>query len=332
MSLLARSAQVAASLLLVVGLRVSAQELSFLGGVLPQTDSERSSYTWEVDYVQDFNGNFAGSIAYINEGHLRAHHRDGTAFEAWARLPLFRDHLAISLGVGAYTYFDTQPVAGGDTVDVHGTTPIYSFSATAYLSDRWFGQILYNRITPAGQIKVATVTAGVGFWFGRDKKPTHGKLGDAPDEKEYVTGDELTLFAGQSVVNTFISPSAQAYAAEYRHGLWPHVDWTVSGIYEGDPEIVRRSGIATQLWAVNTFFHDRVAVGAGLGPYVYLDRRHPAGAGRINPAAVAPLVSLTLAVRLSDQWTTRMVFDRVATSYNRDADIFLLGLGYCWPR
>jgi hypothetical protein len=28
----------------------------------------------------------------------------------------------------------------------------------------------------------------------------------------------------------------------------------------------------------------------------------------------------------------RMVFDRVTSSYNRDADIFLLGLGYRWRR
>jgi len=28
----------------------------------------------------------------------------------------------------------------------------------------------------------------------------------------------------------------------------------------------------------------------------------------------------------------RLVLDRVASNYNRDADVFLLGLGYRWPR
>jgi hypothetical protein len=51
-----------------------------------------------------------------------------------------------------------------------------------------------------------------------------------------------------------------------------------------------------------------------------------------NPAAIAPLASLTFSVRLSEQWTVRTVFDRVTTSYNRDSDIFLLGLGYRWGR
>ena len=110
----------------------------------------------------------------------------------------------------------------------------------------------------------------------------------------------------------------------------PHLDWTVSAIYEGDPEIVRRSGAATQLWFVNTFFDERLTVGGGLGPYVYLDRKHPRGTSKTNPAAIAPLASLTISTRLSEHWIARLVFDRVTTSYNRDADIFLIGLGYRW--
>jgi hypothetical protein len=179
---------------------------------------------------------------------------------------------------------------------------------------------------------VNTLTAGVGFWFGQDKKPTPGKLGDAPEEYSYVTENELTVFGGQSVVNTFLSPKARAYGGEFRRGILPHLDWTASAIYEGDPQIVRRSGLAGQLWFVNTFFDERVTIGGGLGPYVYLDHKHPANPSQKIPGAVAPLASLTFSVRLSEHWIMRMVFDRVTSNYNRDADIFLLGLGYRWPR
>jgi len=41
-----------------------------------------------------------------------------------------------------------------------------------------------------------------------------------------------------------------------------------------------------------------------------------------------PAQELTFSVCLSTQWTVRTVFDRVTTSYKRDADIFLVGLGY----
>ncbi len=325
-----RTWKLSALLLLCAGLNLHAQELTFLGGLLPRSSLERSSFTWQVDYRQDLYRNFAASIAYINEGHLPGHHRDGTAWEAWGRLPFFQDRVSLSLGVGAYYFFDTQPLPGGDTADVHGTAPIYSLSATGYLSNRWFYRLNFNRITPNHQINVNTMTVGAGIWLGQDKKPTPGKLGDAPDEYSYVTENELTVFGGQSIVNTFLSQKALAYAGEYRRGVMPHLDWTASAIYEGDPKIIRRSGVATQLWFVNTFFNDRIAIGGGLGPYIYLDHHHPAGAGAKNPAAVAPLASLTFSTRLSAHWIVRLVFDRVASSYNRDADIFLLGLGYRW--
>ncbi len=330
MSFPLRTLKLSAFLLLGAGLSLHAQELTFLGGMLPRANLERSSVTWQVDYRQDLYRNFAGSIAYINEGHVTGHHRDGTAWQVWGRLPFNEDLLSVSLGLGGYYFFDTQPLPGGDTANVHGMAPIYSLSATGYFSNRWFWRAMVNRISPANDIKVTTATGGVGFWFGRERKPTPGKLGDAPDEDSYVTDPELTFFGGQSVVNTFLSQEARAYAGEYRRGVVPHVDWTASAIYEGDPKIIRRSGLATQLWFVNSFFHDRIAIGGGLGPYIYLDHHHPAGAGAKNPAAVAPLASLTFSTRLSAHWIMRLVFDRVTSSYNRDADIFLIGLGYRW--
>ena len=147
--------------------------------------------------------------------------------------------------------------------------------------------------------------------------------------QDYVTGNELTAFGGQSVVNTFLSEKARAYALEYRSGIMPHLDWTATALYEGDPEIVRRNGLASQLWAVNTFFNDRVSVGIGAGPYLYIDKKHPVTGDKI-PAAIAPLVSLTAAEKIYDHWVVRLTWDRVVTTYNRDSDIFLLGLGYCW--
>ena len=327
-----RTGKLFACILFLAGLKLHAQEVTFLGGLLPATSTERSSYTWQFDYRQDFYRNFAASIAYINEGHLRAHHRDGTAWEAWGRLPLFKDRFALSAGIGAYYFFDTQPLPGGDTEDVHGTALIYSLSATAYLSDRWFGRVLFNHISPTNDVKVSTVTVGAGFWFGRDKKPTPGQLGDSPEEYNYVTPNEVTVFGGQSVVNTFLSQKARAYAGEFRRGILPHLDWTASAIYEGDPDIVRRSGVATQLWFVNTFFNERISLGGGLGPYFFLDHKHHATVVHRIPGAIAPLASLTLSVRLSERWIMRMVFDRVMSNYNRDSDIFLLGLGYRWPR
>jgi hypothetical protein len=317
-----------AFLLLCACPHLQAQELNLLAGAM-STDSGQSSYSYHLGYSQDFYRNLAASLTYINEGHVPGHHRDGYAVEAWGRLTTPHDRFSIALGLGAYFYYDTQVLPGG-SADVHGTAPILSLSGTGYLSNRIFYRVTLDRIQPAHDLKVNNAVAGIGYWFGQNSKPTPGGYGHAPDEQALVTGNELTLFVGQSVVNTFFSQSARACALEYRRGIVKHVDWTAAFIYEGNPQIVRRAGVATQAWAVNNFFEDRVSLGIGLGPYFYIDRKHPEGIGPINSAAIAPLASLTVSERLSDHVQLRLIVNRVASSYNRDADIFLLGLGCRW--
>ncbi|HXQ81351.1 MAG TPA: hypothetical protein VN775_08570 [Opitutaceae bacterium] len=329
--------KLSALLLACACLNLHAQELSLLGGTTTQAGVKNSTYSWQIDYRQDFYKYFASSIAYINEGHLPGHYRDGTAWEAWGNMPLFNDRIALSLGAGVYYFYDTQPMAGDGSADVHGTAPIFSLSVTGYLSDRWFYRFMVNRISPSSAIQTNTATVGVGYWFGQNRRP-EGKQPGKEDAAEagYVTEPQFTVFGGQSVVNTFLSQKALAGAAEYRQGLLPHLDGTASFIYEGDPKIVRRSGVAFQLWPVNTFLNDSTSVGIGVGPYIFVDRNHPVNSGRTvnvglrNPAAVAPLVSLTIARQLSEHWIARVIWDRVVSNYNRDSDIFLVGLGYRW--
>ena len=312
-----------------------AQELSVLVGKTTEESFKHSSYAWQLDYRQDFYQYLASSVSYINEGHLPGHYRDGTAWEAWGNLPLFDGQVALSAGVGAYYYFDTEVLAGNNSNDIHGTAPIFSLSLTGYLSDRMFYRVMINRINPSGDIKTNSAMIGVGYWFGPALRP----VGTQPDKgaatgSQYVTEPQFTVFGGQSVVNTFLNQKALAGAAEYRQGIIPHLDGTASFIYEGDPKIVRRSGVAFQLWPVNTFFDESTSVGIGVGPYVFIDRNHPVSTGQAvnvglnDPAAVAPMVSLTVARQLSDTWIVRVVWDRVVSNYNRDSDIFLVGLGY----
>lgn len=335
-----------AGLIAAAALPLPAQELTLLGGLMATHDLHETSYTWQLDYRQVFHPNFAMSLAYINEGHVVGHHRDGSAMEAWGQLPLGRQRrLTLSAGAGVYYFYDTQALPNGDSRNIHGTAPIVSLAATGYVSDRWFYRVLLNRINASNDLKVNTAAIGAGFWFGDETPPLSGRTPVPKREHGYVTGNELTVFGGQSVVNTLFSETAFAYAAEYRRGIAPHIDWSATYIYEGDPEIIRRSGAATQLWAVNTFHRERIAVGIGLGPYVYVDHKHPqthqgsrvstpVGSFNLpdNPAEVAPLASLTFSVRWTDHWLTRVVWNRVTTVYNRDADVILVGFGYRWPK
>ena len=312
------------------GLGLHAQELTVLGGVTTSGAFQKSTSAWEVDYRQDLYKYFDASVGYINEGHFPGHRRDGTAWEGWTNLPFWDDRVALSVGAGVYYYYDTQFLPAGGSADIHGTAPIFSFTATGYLSDRWFYRFMINRISPAADIKTTNIEVGVGYWFGPHGRPIGNQPNISAPEKAFVTEPQLTVFGGQSIVNTFFSDKAWACAVEYRQGLMPHLDLSSTYIYEGNPKTVRRSGLAVQLWPVNTFFDDNTSVGIGVGPYFFIDRRHPNTTTRTSPAAIAPLVSLTIARHLSDHWVARMVWDRVTSSYNRDSDIFLLGLGYSW--
>lgn len=323
--------------MLAVG-RLRGQEFSLLYGGTTLPNLKTSTYAWDVDYKQRLFRDLSASVGWLNEGHLSGHHRDGSSAELWLDFPMFNNRYVLSAGAGGYYYFDTQFLGNGagNSLDVHGSAPIYSFAATAYITDRWFGRFLYNRITPRGDFSSNTAMIGVGYWFGQDRRPTPGELGAAPEDKGFVTANELTVFGGVSVVNASGNLHGVASALEYRRGLMSHLDGTISLTYEGDPRIVRRSGLGLQVWPVNTFFHDSVTVGIGLGAYVYIDNRHlgasrqlPFG-GSVNTPALAPLISPTFSFRLSEQWVARMVWDRVVTDYNRDADVFLFGLGYRW--
>src|SRR5664279_3844905 len=119
-------------------LSLRAQELTLLGGTMKAINLGESSYTWQIDYCQDFYRNFAASLTYINEGHVLGHHRDGYAVEVWGRLPTPHNRFSVSLGLGAYSFYDTQASPAGGTENIHGTAPIISFSGTGYLSNRTF--------------------------------------------------------------------------------------------------------------------------------------------------------------------------------------------------
>jgi hypothetical protein len=99
-----------------------AQELSVLGGWAGERVFGDSTYTFKLDYRQHLARNLAASVAYINEGHVPAHHRDGNAGQVWAIVP-FGPRFNLSAGAGAYFFYDTQSQPNGDSADLHGTAP-----------------------------------------------------------------------------------------------------------------------------------------------------------------------------------------------------------------
>ena len=319
----------------VAGGRLAAQEFSFLAGAMntPDVTPNGNSYSWQIDYRHGLYRNVEMSFAWINEGHVLGHHRDGNAVELWYRLPFYANRFRLSFGAGPYYYYDTQPVPGSatDSINLHSTAPILSISAEGEIYERWFWRFVYNRINATADIKTNTAVIGVGYWLGKDPAIPKGNLPGILQGASSGTGgakNEFTVFGGWSVVNTLFSEGAFACGAEYRRNIAANLDGTISYIYEGDPHVVRRSGAGLQLWPLSKSFGDRLEVGFGVGTYIYIDRKQPRGPDQKTQAALAGLVSPMLSCRVTDAWFVRVIWNRVVTNYSRDSDIWLVGIGY----
>jgi len=305
-----------------------AQELSLFAGAMKQSGTNERSYAWALDYRHGLGEHAAVTFSWLNEGHVPNHHRDGQAVQLWGRTNLWDRRLSLAVGAGPYRYYDTRrSVPGGDAFsNAHGWAAVYSASATYYADNRWLYELRVNRILARGSFDTTSLLFGVGYQL--DAPQSRGPVTQTAPQGHNTTENELTVFVGRTVVNSFHSERGTARAIEYRRGLSEHVDWTVSVIDEGDTRLVRRDGVVTQLWLVRESFERRLALGVGLGPYVAINRRDAPESGPGPDTRVSAMFTASAAVRLNPRVSLRGSWNRVVTDYSGDADIVLIGLGY----
>jgi hypothetical protein len=303
-----------------------AQEL-YIGplGRMASSDFDNSSFAWEYGYRQYITPNFALSTSWLNEGHMVGHHRDGSAWQVWGNLPLDNGRFALSVGVGAYYYFDTEPTPTF-SIDAHGTAPIYSATATWYATDRFFVRLAVNSVNPTTDVKIESFDVGLGVWMGA--VPRFQQKATDMNGPVVETGDEFTLYGGFSVENALTGEHRYAYAAEYRRGFYSYCDVTLSYFDETNLQITRRRGLASQLWVRNTFFKGRVTAGVGAGVYTAVGPRNTFKAGQYFTPIAAPFFSQTVSYFFNDHVDFRITWNRVTGYDSPDADVILFGLGY----
>jgi len=304
-----------------------AGELSLLGGHGWTTQPREKTYAYQIQYMEGLGEHFAYSLAYFNQGHFIEHHRDADVFTLWVRQNLLNRHLSLALGGGGLFYYDTiHPGGGPGNQDFHGWGTVASVSATWYTDSRWFGQVQGNWVRGGQSFDTLTALAGVGYQLDPPAAP--GPSVKGTHQGENTTENEITLYGGQSVVNITGPGHAVAVALEYRRGIWRYLEWTARALYEGKSDLMDRYGITSQLWLAKEFFDDRLALGAGLGGYLARDRRGGTQTNRSADFFLAEVASVTAAYRFTPHWALRATWDRTITTYNRDTDIFLGGIGY----
>ena len=291
-------------------------------GEMQDNTTHDKATTWAVSYLQGLGEHFAVSLMYLNEGHVPGHHRDGYAPQLWVRKNIFDRHLSLSVGAGPYFYFDTQtPANRADSIDAHGLGGIYSAALSWYTDSRFIFQLRGNWIDAVNNFNSFSVMGAIGFQL--DKPAIEGPIRRPPHEEDTGAGNQLTLLVGDAVLNRAHAVHTFASSLEYRRGLSPHFDVSLQAITE-DSRDDQRYGLAGQLWAVRSFFHEHLSFGIGVGPYAGYDKnRGPDGSTTVNG-----LIGLTGGLRIGKHVMVRAIWDRVLTNYDHDADIFLAGLGY----
>lgn len=313
---------------LILAGAAQAQELTLFAGGLKQSGTQERTSAWAFEYQHPLSENLAASFSWLNEGHVPGHHRDGQSMQIWGRTTLLDRRLSLAAGVGPYRYFDTTvSSAGGGYANIHGWATVGSLAATYYTNSRWLYQMRFNRIVARNSIDTSSLMFGIGYQL--EPVSERGPQESAPRQLSRTTSDEITVFAGQTIVNSYYSERDSARAVEYRRGLGRYVDVTLGLLNEGDPRLVRRTGITAQIWGVREVLaSDRLVLGIGFGPYLAIDRyRTPLpGEGRDNKFSW--IFTATAAYRFSPRWDARLSWNRVNTNYNRDTDVILLGAGY----
>ncbi len=314
-------------LYLAIGLPLTAQELTLFGGVTKSIEPDASTYAWKLEYRQGLGEHFEFSYCWLNEGHVPDHHRDGHSLQLWARQNLADRRLSLALGAGTMRYYDTAGTGVEGTYDdVHGWAGIASADVAWYAGKRWVVRAEVNR-TFAGSKSIDTwdVLAGIGYQLTPPEEP--GPRAWPEEQAEDTTRNEVTAFVGRTVVNSFNSSESVAASLEYRRGLGRYFDLSASFLYEGDSRVVRRGGFIVQGWFGRAFFQDRFTVSLGFGAYIAVDKREDPASGD-SGGTTAAVITPSISYRFNEHWLGRFSWNRIATTYDRDTDVFQIGVGY----
>ncbi|MDR0292222.1 MAG: porin family protein [Elusimicrobium sp.] len=308
-----------AAVWLLVAAKAQTQELGVMLGALNKPDYARA-YAWNINYFDTISGNYLWSFSWYNEGHITDHHRDGVLLQAWYRIPVVSDKFYAGLGAGPFYFFDTTGL-GVNYQDRHGFALGLGLDLWYYLTPRWAlkGNFTYI-IADNANINTQSALAGVSYKF----KDLHEQ--SAP-YINYANVNEINFYLGKTILNSFHRKTNTAAMAEYRRNVWKYLDLSAAFLYEGDSARLGRNGLIIQAWPVKRFDGGRLSLGAGLGAYITLsahDTDDSAGASDL-----AAVITMSGAYRLSAvPLSLRFSWNRVITSYNKDTDVIMGGIGY----
>lgn len=177
-------------------------------------------------------------------------------------------------------------------IDIHSIESIANVSIKYFINNNYYTKLTIN------QTKNTSLLIGIGYNFNKDNTEIKNKV---------IKNSEISIFTGQSILNKASCPTTSTSSIEYTHNINSHMDFTTSFINE-----TIRQGITSQIWLTNTI--NSFTFKAGIGPY--------------ETSKLNTLTSFQIIRKLNKNYSVKALFDRVITDNNKDADIFMLGIGY----
>lgn len=304
---------------------IRAQELAGALGRLHEVGEPGFTYTWRMDYHQHLTPNLALSFGWLNEGHLPEHHRDGWVAQAWATRDPRGQRLRMGVGLGLYRSFDTNLV-GEAYRNEHVTRPLLTLALAHPIGEGpWSAQVQVNRTLGGREPVTQGMLLGLLWRIG----PSEAPAPRPPASPEGEGRQELLVAFGQTILNSDVSQTSDAYEIAYRRRLAPHWSWSASYVNEGTPEKLRRDGLNLQAWLDGFFLEHRLRLGLGFGPYATRVEHYGKGPDR-DDVRLSGRITLAAGWRLASQWTVYATWNRIATTYHRDTDLLAAGLGFDW--
>jgi hypothetical protein len=309
--------RIAAACIVAAALPAGSQELGLALGAARAHAPDDTSYAAIASYAHALAPHWSASFAYLNEGHVPSHHRDGHSIQLWYSTN-DGEGFALRAGAGPYRFFDTTvaetPQGFGNA---HGWAGLYSVVASWKPPGRWTWLVRADQVRARDSFDTTMVTAGASYRLDQD-----GSFAANAAPARFGARDrELALMAGQTILNSFESETAWAKMLELRAALTPSLRGSLAVLDEGRAGALDRHGAMAQLWLEPGFGNDRFTLGVGLGPYFANDQER----GRNRWHA---LVGMTASWRFSRAWAARITWNRVASNYDRDSDILTAGIGY----
>lgn len=310
-----------------------AQNVSIALGRLHAMGDRPATYTWQLQYGHTLSPHSEATLTWLNEGHLRDHHRDGFSVQYWRVHKLESNNLQFGIGLGPYRFFDTTGESDSSGhKNQHGFKALLSLRARYPFADgHWAGFVQFNRtLSGSSSPQTQALLLGAGMRFGH-----HPESRSAPTARVAGTAlpegwdDEVSLLVGRTILNSFQSEGTfKSFEVGYRRYFRRHLAFSTSYCDEGDIDSVRRDGVAVQAWLMAPSHDRKWLLGFGAGPYVnrtFGDESRGSTSASVRTSA---RYSMLLGRHLWGHWSGRFAWNRTLTRHDRDTDTMLIGMAY----